>query len=148
MEFDIQTAVNAALARKTDLERQEELKFQEERRKELKTPSSISARAELGKRMVALAETNLDENPTDFDLTRLAEGLAFQGHYQDAHDITRDPLKRNEYAQIIEAIAGKADCACPTKQQNQPTRFVKDIILIDGNERNLIACALCGNQTC
>lgn len=148
MEFDIQTAVSAALARKSDLERQEELKYQEERQRELGTMSPISARADLGKRMVSMAEHALETAPSEFELTRLAEGLALQGYYREAHQITTDVVKQAEYAGIIKAIDGNANCSCPNKQQNLPTRFIKDIVLVDGKERNLIACSLCGNLTC
>lgn len=148
MEFNLESAIAAAIARKTDFERAEEEKYQTTQRAAQLTPSPTSARAELGKRMVAMAETALVENPTEFELTRLAEGLAYQGQFQLAAEITPDSVKKSEYLAVVKALNGNKDCDCPKKQGSIPTRFTKDTILVEGKPRDLVACALCGNLVC
>jgi hypothetical protein len=148
MDFNLESAIAAAIARKTDFERAEEEKYQRTQQAALSNISPIDARAELGKRMVAMAETALVDNPSEFELIRLAEGLAYQGHFALAVDITPDATKQQEYKQIVDALNGNPDCACPRKQGTISTRFTKDTILVEGRPRDLIACSLCGNVIC
>lgn len=148
IEFDINTAVNAILARKTPAEREDEARFQAAERAKLHLPTEIDIRAQLGARMVALAQEALDTGVSEFELARLAEGYALQGDYKKALELTTNDDKRKEYEQILTAYTNGSKCDCPTTKGTVSTRFTKDKLLIDGQVRDLIACSLCGNLTC
>lgn len=148
MDFDVETAINTALARKTDLEKAEEARIQEEERAKLKLPTAVEIKYNLGVRMVRSAEEVLAEQPSDFEFTRLAEGLALQGKYADALALTKDPNKHAEYTKILDAFQNPRGCGCPAFRGRQATVFTKDQLLINGEVRDLLACALCGHWKC
>lgn len=147
-EFDVNLALNTAIARKTDAEREEEARFQAEQRAKLNLPTEIDIRAQLGARMTAAAEIALAEQDTDFEVNRYAEGLALQGEYRKALSLTRCPVKRAEYTAIVDGIDNPKDCGCPKKIGTVATLFTKDRILAEGQVREVLACALCGHIKC
>jgi hypothetical protein len=147
-DFDPLVAVNTVIEKKSEREREEEARFQADERAKLHLPTEVDIRAQLGARMVTMAQAALEENDDDFEATRLAEGYALQGDYRKAALITRDAARKREYEVIIAAVDNPQDCLCPVKSQNSSTRFVKDRILFEGQVRELIACSLCKNIKC
>jgi hypothetical protein len=146
--FDAIQAINTAIATKTDAERDEEARFQAEQRAKLNLPTEIDIRAQLGARMVAAAEQALAEHPSEFETNRYAEGLALQGEYRKALELTQCSVKRAEYQAIVNGIDNPVDCACPKKRGQISTIFTKDRIFAEGRVREVLACALCGHIKC
>jgi len=153
MMFNVNAALDKALASKTDEEREQEAQKQKEWRASIIVPSDVQIKAQHGDRLVALSLKALDRNPDSaFELTRLAEGYALQGKYQLAAETTKDPAKRAAYITILSAINGASECNCPKTYQSGKhvieTRFVKERILTERGIKDLRACALCGRLTC
>lgn len=148
MEFDALTAINTIIARKTKQEREEEAAYQAERRAELQLPTPIDVRAQLGARMVDLAQEVLTSTDDDFEYTRMAEGYALQGDYRKAVLLTRDDQRKRQYEAIIAAVDVASNCPCPPKNGSIPNVFTKDRILFDGQVRELLCCAVCGHLKC
>lgn len=147
-DFDPITAVNTLLERKTDREREEEARYQAEKRAALHLPSELDIRAQLGARMVMMAQTALEATDDDFEQSRLAEGYALQGDYRKAATLTKDSARKTYYEQIIAAVENPNKCSCPPKNGNLSNIFTKDRILFDGQVREVLACAICGHIRC
>lgn len=148
MEFDADAAVQAAIDSKTEEERERERHWQEEQRARLVLPTEMQIKAEFGRRMEVMALEALAENPTDFEYSRLAEAKALQGDWKAALELTRDPLKREEYEAVVAAIENPHDCGCPLLLNRMPTRFTKNRIIADGRQLDVIACSVCGHLKC
>lgn len=148
-DFDPINAVNTLLARKTEREREEEVRYQAEQRGKLHLPTEIDIRAQLGARMVEMAQAAIEcADDDDFEYSRMAEGYALQGDYIKAAALTRMPNKQQEYQRIIEAVTNPTSCACPKQAGTQSNIFTKDRILYDGQVKDVLACAICGHIKC
>lgn len=148
MEFDANAAIEAVISRKTDLERAEEARFQAEQMAQLKVPSALETKAELGRRMAKSAMDSLKNQESDAAYSKLAEGLALQGEYRAAAELTRNPCKKSAYEAIIEALENPHDCGCPLMAGRNPTRFIKERIIAEGRQVDVTACSLCGHIRC
>jgi len=116
--FDVEKAIAASLASKTDQEREEWEKFQNEQRAGLQLGDG---RVLFGKRQVELAFNQLDRDDVDrdFEFERMAEGYALQGDFLRAYVLTTNSQKQKEYKQILDAT--EMDCLC-----SPSFKFVKD----------------------
>lgn len=148
MDFDVETAVQAAIARKSDAEREEELRLQAERLAQISMPTPLQVRASLGRRIETTARKELVAAPSDEAHDRLAEGLALQGLYHAALEAVRGPRLRASYEEVIAAAANTTPCACPKRQNGQDTSFVKDTVLFEDRVIHLRKCILCKTVTC
>lgn len=148
MEFDPYAAVEAVVARKTDKEREEEARSQAEQRAKLQLPTELDVRAQLGARMVYLAQAALGQAEEDFEYTRMAEGYALQGDYRKALELSRDPERVAEYQRIVDAVEHPTECGCPKQVGTTQVQFLKDKILFDGQVKNILACTMCRNIRC
>lgn len=148
MEFDIDKAIQARLASKTDQEREEEARFQTEQRAKFNVPTDSEIRSELGRRMMASALETLAEGVSIEALDKLAASYALQGDYESALRFIQDPTVRAVYMKIHKGLQTAEDCSCPKKVNGVDTRFIKDRIPQNGTIRNLIACAICGHLRC
>jgi hypothetical protein len=110
--FDPVKAIQAVVSQRTQYEKDEWEKFQEEQRAKLQL---LDGRAMLGARQVELALRELENGESDFEYTRMAEGYALQGNFEKAVELTRDATKRQEYQEILDAT--EIDCPCNPKQK-------------------------------
>jgi hypothetical protein len=110
--FDPIAAIQAVVSQRTQYEKDEWEKFQEEQRAKLQL---LDGRAMLGARQVELALRELENGESDFEYTRMAEGYALQGNFEKAVELTRDATKRQEYQEILDAT--EIDCPCNPKQK-------------------------------
>jgi len=147
--FNPETAVLTAIAKKSDLERLEDERFQQSERRKLSLITEEARRVSIGKQRVAAALEQLKIAETDEKFDLLAEGYALQGDFPSAVIIVRDAAKRAEYLAISKAI-NRDDtevCACPKTLHKQPTFFVKDRFYEANKYRevvNLWYCVTCG----
>jgi hypothetical protein len=148
MDFDANLAVETALSRKTDLERAEEARFQASQRAKLRLPTALELKVELGRRIVESAVSQMKRDPTDETYSRFAEGLALQGEYREAAELTRSPEARAAYAAIVDAFDNPRDCGCPQRLNNLPTQFKKETVIVEGKQVDIIGCSLCGHIRC
>jgi hypothetical protein len=160
MEFDVNSAIATALDRRSKLDQDRDARFQKEEREKLNLMSETQLRINQGKRMVELAESELqglkgkdEPQRTAFEYTRMAEGYALQGDYEAAFEMTADYAKKCEYQKILEALDGKQECSCPKSvrisKSSLPTQYIKEKIYdaVRKREVALKSCSLCGNLT-
>lgn len=148
MEFDPNAAIETIISRKTDLERAQDARFQAEQRAKLRLPTLLENKVSLGQRMCGSAMSQLEIAESDEAYSRLAEGLALQGEYRQAAQLTKDDTQRQEYLQIIDAVDNPRKCGCPNLVNKLPTRFLKEKIIFEGRQMDVTACALCGHIEC
>jgi hypothetical protein len=107
MQFDVEAAIEARIAQKSEGEKERWRKFQIEERAKLKP---IDGKSSMGQRMIALAEEGIEwyaKGSTDidyeFEYTRMAEGYALMGDFWKAEELTFDPEKKKFYQQVLDA---------------------------------------------
>lgn len=147
-EFNPELAIEAVAARKSAREREEEARYQAEERAKLQLPTELDNRAQLGARMVSMAQAALEEKEDDFEYSRMAEGYVLQGDYRKAVLLTRDDDRRKEYQVLIDAVDNPTECGCPKQIGKMGTQFVKDKILFDGQVRHVVVCTVCRHVKC
>lgn len=148
MEFDPLKAVNAVIAQKTDIDKEEEARYQAEQRAKYNVPTELEVRCELGRRVVKTAYELLENKVSIAEFNRLASGYALQGEYEMALRFVQDDELRKQYESVLKGLNTTADCSCPKKNGSVDTRFIKDRIFHDGTIKTLIACAICGHMRC
>lgn len=147
--FAAEKAIAAALAEKTDFEREEEARFQESERLKLAAVNSPETRRRIiGQERIRFALEQLKLNAADAEFDRLAEGYALAGDFEKAAAYAKSPARLTEYADIQTAINRSADeiCECPKKKNNCPTYFIKDRFYEANKYQqnvNLWFCVLC-----
>lgn len=152
IEFDPLTAVDVAIAKKSERERQEEIKWQDEQRQRMHIPTAREVDVMLGKRLVSAARKALQhsDNPRYHD--QLAEGLALQGQWHAAVTTVHNPSQRDEYLRVIAAIEEQHKCSCPETQRVNgsliPSKFLKKEIVYDGKSVQLYYCTTCDTLQC
>lgn len=124
--FSVESVIATAISNIPDAERKRWKEYQETELAKLK----IDDRSLFGRRQIelALAELNTDE-----DYTRLAEGYYLIGELEKAAELTRDPLKKQEYGAILNAT--ERDCSCPSE------KFAKE----EFPQFTIYACPTCGH---
>jgi hypothetical protein len=147
-DFNSDLAIEAAIARKSEREREDEARYQAEQRAKLQLPTELDTRAQLGARMVSMAQTVLAEIDDDFEYSRMAEGYALQGDYRKAALLTRDADRRKEYQVLINAMDTPTECGCLKNTGKANTQFVKDKILFEGQVRHVVVCTACRHVRC
>ena len=140
--FDAHRAIDSVVSQRTKFEQEEWQKYQEEEKEKLR---SLDLNAFYGFNTINLALRELEKGESDFEYTRLAEGYALIGDFQKAYETTRDPLKKAEYKQVLDAF-NQPDCPCPTVErfgkQSVPVRFVK----LQFGDKQLVECSRCSNR--
>jgi hypothetical protein len=129
--FDPIKAIESVVSQRTQHEKDEWEKYQEEQRAKL---TLLDGRAMMGVRQVEIALRELENGESDFEYTRLAEGYALQGEFQKAVELTRDALKRSEYQAVLNAT--EMDCPCNPKH-----KFIRDIY----PQFSIWCCASCSH---
>ena len=102
MEFDLDTAIEARLATRSEAEKERFIKYQEEQRSKL-VPSN--QKSTFGSRMVQMAFDAFKEEIVDEELEyeRMAEGYALQGDFETAYVLTTNREKEEFYKRVIDA---------------------------------------------
>lgn len=148
IDFDINTAIETAIARKTDVERAEEQRLQAEGAAKLSLPTPLQIRQQLGARMARAAAKELQAQPSDDACNRLAEGLALQGHYHEAVKVAQDQRLRDIYQRVIDATNNTEVCGCPKRQNGQETTFLQDTIVFEDKVVQVYKCTICKTLRC
>jgi hypothetical protein len=125
--FDPVAAIEAAVANKTKAEQQRWRRLQETERSKLRpgNGSSIHAIRAIQLSTEALLDQN-DDTDVNFEYTRMAEGYYLLGDFQKAFDLTRDPAKKKEYRELLEATS--TACTCPDIRAGKTTISPRSLV--------------------
>jgi hypothetical protein len=96
-----------------------------------------------------------DQRKIDGWLTSLAEALSYQGRFQDAAGLTRNPDNAREYEEKAAALATLGQpCACPdvmvvpskrdAKGDQSPARLKVETVFDGENRIAFVRCLICG----
>lgn len=149
--FDPELAIAAAVASKSQAEREKEAKYQEEQKALAKDFMARTQNELHGARAVEMAKEQLKHaiEPGEIrrEKDRMAEGYALIGMYGKAVELAQDEEKKAEYQKILDAHDAP-DCPCPrTEKQGEFTVSVRYPIL-RFSDRTLLRCSRCGHLKC
>lgn len=148
MDFDYIHAIESALEKKTDKERQEELEAQIAGRQRMNVPTVAESKVIQGERIEEIAKRNIAVDPTDDAYNQLAYGMFLQGKLEQAIATVKDDSKRRAYMAVLNAVNGAAKCNCAEKNPKTQTSFLSDQIWVRGKITNLYTCIVCGLIQC